>query len=112
MTEFIPLPEVSSAPRANAKPVFVIAQSIDGLTYIGSTAIGIYDHGINKQLMPDWTCGVGEAATTIYEILERECPMHKIAMVGFFTAVPFARVVQLARDAVNSLTAQCEGIAA
>jgi len=98
--------------RSGAKPVFVIAQAIDGTTYISDTAGGIYERGLHTKLVPDWTCGVGEAASTIYEILERECPLTKIAAVGFFTSLPFDRVIQIAEDAVRGLTEQLEGIAA
>lgn len=99
--------------QSKRKPVIVIAECRDGRTYIGNTAIGIYDHGIYTRLLPDgWTCGVGEAAAVVYEALERECASDETAPVGFYTTRTFREVNILANYAIRSLVAHLEGVAA
>ncbi len=114
MLTILTLPTMFDALCAQSKhkPVVVIAECRDGRTYIGNTAIGIYDHGIFKRLLPDgWTCGVGDAAASIFEVLERECVNDETAPVGFFTKASFREVNTIAAYAVKALTEQLEGIA-
>jgi len=96
--------------RPNGRPVIVIAEALNGRTYIGNSAIGIYDQGIYKRLHPDWTCGIGEAAPALYDALSRECVVDEIAPVGFFTARRFDDVNQLAQYAVRAIEEQLKGI--
>jgi hypothetical protein len=98
--------------RTQGKPVIVIAETTNGMTFVCNTVIGIYDHGIFKRLLPDgWTCGMGEAAAAIYDALDRECMGKTTAPVGFYTDMPFREVNNLANYAIKALTEQLEGIA-
>ncbi len=111
MLNILTLPTMFDAIGSQGKPVIVIAEALDGRTFICNTAIGIYDHGIYKRLNPDWTCGVGEAAAAIYDALEHECPCDEKAMVGFFTTCTFREVNTLANYAIKALCEQLKGIA-
>ena len=105
------MPTMFDTLRTTGRPVIVIAEALDGRTYIANSAIGIYDHGIYKRLHPNWTCGIGEAAPAIYDALCRECVVDEIAPVGFFTARRFDDVNQLAQYAVRAIDEQLKGIA-
>ena len=111
MLTILTLPTMFDAMRIQGKPVIVIAETKDGMTFVCNTVIGIYDHGIHTKLLPNWTCGMGEAAAAIYDALDRECMGKTTAPVGFYTDMPFREVNNLANYAIKALTEQLEGIA-
>lgn len=110
--DILQMPDVFQATKVHGKPVIVIAEAKDGRTLIANTAVGIYQAELHQQLLPDWTCGVGEAAPAIYEALVRECVNDETVSCGFFTRTPFAGVNQLANYAIKALADQARGIAA